>query len=157
MFGLMQPLTLDDMQRLAGCHGGCCLSTDYRNIHSELRTRCVRGHEWEASPFSVRQGKWCTACRREDHARTWLAEMQSLAAARGGQCVSASYVDSKTKLRWCCGLGHTWEATSAAIRAAGAWCPVCAVDSRRGTMDNMHALAARHGGVFGILCKRVEV
>ncbi len=140
------PLTLDDMQRLAARHGGRCISTDYRNIHTELRWRCVRGHEWEATPFSVRQGKWCATCAHDEHSAVWLPAMHTLARERGGKCLSETYVNSRTKLWWECHQGHTWEATPASIRVAGAWCPACAADSRKGTMNDMHALAARHDG-----------
>jgi hypothetical protein len=143
---MSHPLTLDDMQRLAGRHGGRCISASYRNTHTELRWQCARGHEWGATPFSVREGKWCAICAREEHSEAWLPAMRALARERGGQCLSETYVNSRIKLRWQCAQGHVWEATPACIRVAGSWCPVCVHDSRRRTMDDMQALAARYGG-----------
>jgi hypothetical protein len=37
-----------------------------------------------------------------------LAKMQDFARNCAGQCLSAKYVNSKTHLRWKCGIGHEW-------------------------------------------------
>ncbi len=53
-----------------------------------------------------------------------LKDMQELAKARGGQCLSTDYVDIKSKLKWKCGFGHEFEATPRLI-LAGHWCNEC--------------------------------
>jgi nucleoside-diphosphate-sugar epimerase len=47
-----------------------------------------------------------------------------LAELRGGECLSSDDPTGHEGLRWRCGAGHQWEASSAAVRA-GHWCPDC--------------------------------
>ncbi len=54
-----------------------------------------------------------------------LQEMQTLAKSRGGECLSKEYSNIKTKLKWKCAFGHTWEATPR-LHLTGHWCPQCA-------------------------------
>lgn len=116
--------TLDTMMEVAEQRGGVCLSERYINNATPLRWRCARGHEWMATPFSVQQGTWCRQCFW-DGMRGSLAEMQAVAAARGGRCLSQQYVDSQTRLTWECHRGHTWQAIPNAVKQ-GRWCPLCA-------------------------------
>ena len=53
-----------------------------------------------------------------------LEDMQKLAKARGGQCLSTEFIDVKSKLKWKCGFGHEFEATPRPL-LAGHWCPEC--------------------------------
>jgi len=57
-----------------------------------------------------------------------IKDMQELASSRGGQCLSAEYIDIKTKLKWKCAFGREWEATPRLMKA-GHWCPECAPPS----------------------------
>ena len=68
--------------------------------------QCDRGHIWESTPGNVKAGSWCTVYRKAGRQARWLAEMQAMAQARGGRCLSGAYVTSATKLRWQCGEGH---------------------------------------------------
>ncbi len=54
-----------------------------------------------------------------------LEYARAQAQSRGGECLSTSFVDVKTKLKWRCGLGHEFEASSRLLQA-GHWCPKCA-------------------------------
>ena len=36
-----------------------------------------------------------------------IQDMREFAAARGGACLSAAYVNDKAPLRWSCAGGHT--------------------------------------------------
>jgi hypothetical protein len=56
------PVTLLQMQALARDKGGECLSTAYVNNYTNLRWRCADGHEWEAKPNNIQQGRWCPHC-----------------------------------------------------------------------------------------------
>lgn len=51
--------------------------------------------------------------------------MKALAAAKGGRCISDTYVNVKTKLKWECSKGHQWFATPDAIKYHSSWCHVC--------------------------------
>lgn len=137
---------LDAMQKLARKHGGRCVSDVYVNSLTNLRWQCRHGHEWEMRPRVVKDGGWCPTCLAGELDRSGLKRMQTLARERGGKCLSDSYVNTRSKLRWQCKDGHVWEATPAAIDIAGAWCPVCAFDRRRLTLNDVNGMAAKFGG-----------
>ena len=119
-----QRSTIEEMHAIAHAHGGRCLSTTYRNSQGKLTWECHWGHVWQAVPSPIIQGCWCPECRY-DARRDTLENMQKIAAARGGSCLSTTYRNSRTKLTWLCHRGHTWSTTSAAVKF-GQWCPTCA-------------------------------
>jgi hypothetical protein len=135
---------LREMQELAAEHGGRCLSTAYGGTHTKLLWQCSEGHKpWPAEPNSIRQGHWCPACN--GLAPVTIERMHALAAERGGRCLSTVYVNALTKLLWQCGEGHEpWLAKPNDIQQ-GHWCPTCS-RCARGTIEKMHALAAKRGG-----------
>lgn len=56
-------LTLEDLQELGTSRGGVCLSTQVKGAGRRHRWRCADGHEWEATPASLRNsGTWCPEC-----------------------------------------------------------------------------------------------
>ena len=117
-------LGLDAMRELAAARGGECLSATYTNVTTPLRWRCALGHEWEACAGNVKNGRtWCPRCACA--ARQSDAAVRELAAAHGGECLSAEYVNTRSPLRWRCALGHTWEATAEAVKNRQRWCPHC--------------------------------
>ncbi len=61
--------------------------------------------------------------------RLTIEEMKGLAKERGGECLSTTYQDARSKLLWQCVEGHEWEATPDNIKR-GKWCPVCARKER---------------------------
>lgn len=73
-----------------------------------------------------------------------LAEMQSIAAHRGGKCLSERYGNAKSSLEWSCAEGHVWPAAPDKIKQ-GEWCPVCARHQPH-SIVLMQELAARRGG-----------
>ena len=55
--------TIEEMQVLAESRGGKCVSTNYVNAESKLLWRCFQGHEWRATPITIKhQGSWCPDC-----------------------------------------------------------------------------------------------
>jgi hypothetical protein len=60
----MRRLTIDDMQKIAKQRGGICLSEFYTNAKTKLKWQCKEGHVWEATPDSIKQGRWCPICSR---------------------------------------------------------------------------------------------
>ena len=131
-------LTLDHMCRLAAERGGACLSTQYVNSATALEWACALGHRWKAVPSSVRQGHWCKQCA-DARRRFSLAELERLAAARGGKCLAAVYVNSQTRVEWLCADGHRWLAIPNSVRR-GSWCAACArtTASRHRTSEGAH-------------------
>lgn len=73
-----------------------------------------------------------------------LREMQEIAKKRGGKCLSGVYVTNKSKMKWQCANGHTWEAHSNSIKR-GTWCRTCAGNTKR-TLEEVRAVAKAKGG-----------
>jgi hypothetical protein len=118
-------LDLEAMHEIARSHGGVCLSNEYINNKTTLRWRCAKGHEWSAASGTVRNnGTWCPYCARK--AKLTIEEMQQIAKTRDGECLSTSYTNGSTKLRWRCRSGHEWMATPDNVKNGKSWCPICA-------------------------------
>ena len=141
------------MHAIAAERGGECLSWSYINAHSSLEWLCARGHAWSANAWNVINGSWCPACaQRKPRPRHTLAEMQSIAAERGGACLSGSY--DPRAMQWRCAEGHKWITSPGAIML-GTWCWICSMVARRGkkrggrkplTLADARDLAAIRGG-----------
>lgn len=139
--GLDSP-SFDLIQQTAQERGGVCLSPpeEYTRNTSKLLWRCAAGHEWRAQWAAVKLGGWCPTCAGK--ASPTFTAIQAKAAEHGGACLSApeDYQHAlKTKLRWQCVEGHTWEANWNRIRA-GHWCPQC---------SRARWIALRRSGAFG--------
>lgn len=119
---------LQTMQELAHSRGGECLSAAYMGSKTKLTWQCEYEHEWEARPVSVLQGTWCPLCAHNQ--RLELSALQRIAADRGGDCLSLTYVNVRTALTWYCAAGHCWSATPGKVKR-GSWCPKCAGIRRR--------------------------
>lgn len=74
-----------------------------------------------------------------------IIEMQKIAIAKGGLCLSHHYINSRIKLLWQCGNGHQWYATLFSIKVWDSWCPQCAGNQSLG-IDAMHRLAQKNEG-----------
>ena len=118
---------IEELREIAISRGGSLISDYYINNNTKLRWRCTEGHEWEAVSSSIKQGSWCSICGDKragiKKAKT-IDEMKVLAVAKGGFCLSDSYVNSRSRLRWRCATGHEWE-TPASVIIGGHWCPKC--------------------------------
>lgn len=119
--------SIERMEKLAQRRGGHCLSSEYINSKSKLIWQCEKGHCWRAVPVSVRRGSWCPVCARNQ--KLTLEQFHSLAARRGGKCLSERYSNNDTPLRWECALGHRWKASPGKVKR-GSWCAKC-VNLRR--------------------------
>jgi len=120
-------LTIEEMQKLAESKGGKCLSKNYVNANNKLKWQCKNSHVWEATPSGIIGGHWCPKCSHIAGGivqRSTLKNMQDIANAKGGRCLSEEYTNSHALLRWQCKEGHEWCATPHNIKA-GKWCPKC--------------------------------
>jgi len=139
--------TLEGMQKIAAAKGGKCLSTAYLNGRTKLLWQCARGHHWKATPGHVVSGRWCPRCgasKRGLSRRLGLPAMQTIAASRGGRCLSDEYADNRTRLVWECAKGHQWKAMPDSVKS-GTWCPECAGLAKK-TIEDMKNLAAQRKG-----------
>ena len=146
-----QKNTIEEMQTLATKLGGKCLSPNYVNAHTKLKWQCLQGHHFEATPAHVKHGRWCRICgnKRAIAGRTTtISEIQALATARKGKCLSGSYTPGM-KLKWQCEHSHIWEAELHNVKS-GKWCPVCghrrAGRKRRLSIEEMRNIAHSYGG-----------
>jgi len=53
---------LNEIKKIARNRGGECLSNEYKNNKTKLNFRCDKGHEWWATPKSIKEGTWCPDC-----------------------------------------------------------------------------------------------
>lgn len=116
------------LQAHAAERGGVCLSDAYAGGRARYRFRCAAGHEWETNGKAALRGAWCWECGHVGR-RIGLAALQTLAAARGGRCLSTEYANNSTKMEWECHRGHRWHARCASVMK-GSWCPSCAILAR---------------------------
>lgn len=103
------------------------MSTVYLNAITKLRWQCGSGHQFEASPNSVKSGHWCPQCAREkagDSQRLGMTFFNDLAEERGGSCLSTNYKSIKSVLKWRCSQGHEWESRADVVKNGG-WCSKC--------------------------------
>lgn len=117
------------------------MSTSYVNTDTKLSWQCADGHVWETTPAHIKRGQWCPICRGV--AKKTIQDMQTIAAARGGRCLSKHYANNETHLIWECTKGHTWRAKPANVQT-GTWCPVCA--GQRQDISDLQSLAKSRGG-----------
>lgn len=143
---------LVECQGLARDRGGECISNEYLGALVKHKWRCKEGHEWEMRPANIKNGQWCPTCGRVRSAnamRGSIQEYRSLAIAHGGKCLSETYVNSQTSLRWRCGEGHEWNSKPNEVKQ-GRWCPKCGVkrraDSHRASIGEFKNLARDRGG-----------
>ncbi|WP_282161980.1 hypothetical protein [Ulvibacterium marinum] len=60
--GIKRRLTITEMNKIAQKRGGKCLSEEYTNTQTKLPWECRNGHQWEATPGNIKNGRWCPTC-----------------------------------------------------------------------------------------------
>ena len=113
---------LEELIKIASLRGIICLSDKYINNRTKLRWRCIEGHEWEAAPYSIKEGRGCPECGGSK--RKTVDDMHKLATQRNGKFLSPTYSNTGTKYLWECAEGHQWKGTANNVRS-GHWCPTC--------------------------------
>ncbi|WP_053180882.1 zinc-ribbon domain-containing protein [Sunxiuqinia dokdonensis] len=112
-----------EMHKIAFAKGGKCLSHYYVNSRIKLLWQCEKGHQWFATPFSIKvRESWCPHCAGTQP--LGIDAMHVLARERGGKCLSKEYKNCKTKMLWQCKHGHRFQSTPDNIKQ-GRWCPHC--------------------------------
>lgn len=119
------------------------MSTEYKK-DLKLHWRCAAGHEWQVAGGGVMNGTWCKVCAGLD--RKTIAEVRELAAQKGGECLSDTYVNSTSKLRWRCRSGHEWDTSYKAV-SRGHWCSACCTRKlAKNTLADANQVAIEKGG-----------
>ncbi|MBC5992414.1 zinc-ribbon domain-containing protein [Pontibacter cellulosilyticus] len=140
---------IEELRKLAAEKGGRCLSSSYHGIRGKLRWKCAKGHEWEATPETVKLGYWCAPCNGV--VRTTIQDLHAHAEKMGGRCLSLDYTNPKARYHWQCSDGHTWWASWSSIRYSGTWCPECGrrqawIKRGKYTIETLQHFAHNKGG-----------
>jgi len=114
--------TVSDLEKMAAKKGGQCLSDKYLGVLTRYRWKCEKGHVWETSLTTIQRGSWCTECA--GYKRRTIEEMHEIAKAKGGECLSKTFKNLDTPLKWKCKQGHTWIVPASGV-VAGSWCRRC--------------------------------
>ena len=134
--------SLKELHDLAVQKGGRCLATVYRNGTTYVEWECANGHRWKAPRKRIKRGDWCPQCSLTFPGS--IQEMHELANEKNGRCLSKSYINSSTPLKWQCENGHIWSTRPANIKR-GSWCPDCAGNIRH-SLEYIQSLAESRGG-----------
>ncbi len=151
--GLTRRGPLEPFYKIAASHNGKCISFEYKNSrYIYLVFECSEGHRWKASGANVKNGSWCPKCadkKKGERSRHTIEMYQEIAELKGGKCLSSEYVNSKSKLKFECGLGHKWAAIPNTIKM-GNWCPKCGklklAEKYRDSIEIYHTIATEKGG-----------
>jgi hypothetical protein len=98
--------------------------TDYFNSSSNIKIKCASGHEWETTGRKILNGNWCKECVKTLTQSKCFGSLKKLVQEKGGECLSAEYINSMTPMRFRCTNGHEWE-TSYSAMMQGRWCTEC--------------------------------
>lgn len=118
-----------------------------------LRYRCRHGHVITSHPGTpaCQSCPSCSAhqlapCTNTARRKLTICEMAAVARQRGGVLVSTTYVNSRAPLLWRCEKGHSWRATASNVRSGNSWCPECARQKKKKTIQDMREMAHGLGG-----------
>lgn len=114
---------IDALNLIAINKGGKFLSTKFIGWNSKYEWKCKEGHIWKADGTAVKLGTWCRVCAGTEPIS--IQEIQKLAKAKGGKCLSKKRLGAHKKLKWQCKEGHIWKSTAASIKHSNSWCPKC--------------------------------
>lgn len=141
----MRKITIDILRSYARSHGGVCLSSEYINPKISIKWKCSEGHIWIAPWKSMYDGRWCRKCNNESR-RLGIEVAQQIAATHGGKCLSEKYINWQTKLEWECKNGHHWKTCLDTVQNGKHWCPECALNKTRLSIEDCHKAAEKFGG-----------
>lgn len=120
---------------------------NYRSGSSRITVTCKNGHSWETTGLNLKSGAWCRSCT--GLAKKTIEVFVNIARDRGGECLSKTYVNSKSKLKFRCKNGHIWNSIGSSI-LRGHWCRMCAADvsgrTRMAKIDQFKKIATNNGG-----------
>ena len=138
-------LNIDYFKNYAIERNGECLSNEYINCNYKLKFKCNKGHIWETKAYYISNSKtWCPHCN--GHIKDNIETFKKIAIERGGECLSDSYISSKSKLEFKCCKGHIWKAIPECIKNNKTWCPICINKNILLTIEEMKKLAIERDG-----------
>ena len=146
------PQKKKEVKKLIEESGGELISNKFDGNEQKLSIRCKEGHKFKMSFGILKRGSWCPECakvKKGASQRLSIAVCKEEAKKRNGKCLSKTYINSHSKIKWKCQEGHTWESTLSSVRA-GKWCRRCAAkknnEKRKLTINNLKDLAKQKQG-----------
>jgi hypothetical protein len=121
------PYSISDMKSIAKKKRGTFLSKTYTSVRKLHKWKCHKKHTWSATPANVIKGTWCPKCSAESRGKNMRLGIDlfiKIAKERGGKCLSKTYINNRTHLKFKCAKGHEWPANPDNIKR-GQWCPRC--------------------------------
>jgi len=134
--------TIELCQQIAKERDGLCLSEVYVNSKTNLKWKCSKGHEWNATMDNIRKGKWCASCKGVKKHTIELCH--KIAEERKGKCLSEEYKGVFEKMKWQCSKGHEWDTCFHYIKNGNTWCPYCA--GKYNNIELCQKVAEKKGG-----------
>lgn len=123
------------------------ISKEFLGMNKRHEWKCQCGNKWIAKPLDIRGGTKCPKCFGNNIVT--IEKLREFARLKGGDCISKTYVDTKSPVRWVCEKNHEWMATANNItRPNGTWCPKCQKEKITYTINNAKKLAESKGGKF---------
>ena len=101
---------------------GTLLTDRYISATDKFNVKCHKNHIFETTYTLVRTYHWCSSCT--ENKRKTIEDMQEYAAQYGGKCLSKTYKNNQTKLKWECKNGHR-RTTSYTCIQNSKWCGIC--------------------------------
>jgi hypothetical protein len=142
-----------ELLEVAQKKGGDVIEGLYTTTTCRYSIKCSKGHEWRVMWRNiVINGSWCRLCRAKGHKPTivTLEDCIEYAEAKGGECLSDMYVNSRTKIQWRCIEGHEWEVPFGGKRHKN-WCRQCKMKEaglkHRSTLAEVMEVAKQRGGI----------
>ena len=149
---------IENAKLAAQNNGGNCLSSQCNHCKDQLIWKCENPQHapWHATYASIINNKtWCPECRRTLRAmkcldKNGLDKAKAYATAKGGLCLSDSYLGNRAKMLWSCdNTAHSsWQATYKDTCIKGHWCPECSREKKlkNDALEIAHNYAASKGG-----------
>lgn len=133
---------LREAQKIAKRNSGKCLSVNYINSRTKMLWECEKGHRWKSTFSCIKSyDTWCPKCSIDKITLSnGLDISNKIAKEKGGECLSAQYINSRTKMRWKCNNDHIWTAKLGHIKYDNSWCPKCAKKIISKNINNSYVL-----------------
>jgi hypothetical protein len=130
---------------------GAWVGGDYVNNRTKVHLKCKKGHLFSITPDALLSGAWCARCAGKLPKGEMYILLSKHAREMGGQLLSPTYSDIKSKLKFQCGKGHApWVASAESVFRMGTWCPACAPNGvkldRGKVMNELRQMAETKGG-----------
>ena len=106
-----------------------CLSKEYINNTTKLDLKCINAHIYKGTWGNFQRGHRCPICA--GCIKKNIEKIKEYTESFGYKCLSEKYVNSQSKLKLQCFVGHIYNATWGHFQR-GERCPICAVEGRSG-------------------------